>query len=445
MLGYATTNPTETKQLAIKIMPDMQQYKLLETITEFYIKSGDFNGYPLYLLRCELGIPTPDLVDLLRSLITDRKIDIVCGNMHSNPHIRAFSTITSEEQLKFLDELELDDHFCLYPSAEVLATIGAEQHNASPYTKELALGVGQLDFRSFDLSVLEYYRNDPRYLYRTDAINGQISISDEYYESNAIPTHDQTHLQSFGFSYDEDLNRAVAVFVRYLHDLSPEHQQLWKAKQLNGRYCLHPDYYRSSILGDWGTKLSIFSAFCQELGVINQMADLIGYAPFFHKTFQEEMPKEFGFLLRPTLKEFHSFAQLLDKMMSENINKNFFKGDIETEEDSPRADGKIVVQQLGTITLLDRWVRKKFRPSDPKPLDEMLAAFRKVRNLRQAPAHKLDDNRFDQQFFKDQRRLILDAYEAVRTFRLLLANHPSVRANPPDIGEYLFKGEIWDI
>ena len=41
-------------------------------------------------------------------------------------------------------------------------------------------------------------------------------------------------LQTFGFSYDLKLNRAVAVFV-HLARLSPEHQQIWKAQRIRRR------------------------------------------------------------------------------------------------------------------------------------------------------------------------------------------------------------------
>ena len=75
----------------------------------------------------------------------------------------------------------------------------------------------------------------------------------------------------------------------------------------------------------------------------------------------------------------------------------------------------------------------------------MMSTFRKVRELRQKPAHKIDSNLFDQAIFKKQRDIVVSAYDAVRTLRLILTNHPSVKANPPEIGERLFKGEIWDI
>jgi hypothetical protein len=252
-------------------------------------------------------------------------------------------------------------------------------------------------------------------------------------------------MQSFGFAYDNDLNRAVAVFLRYLADLSPEHQRVWHAKMLSGDYKLHPDYYRNSILGDWGTRISIFEAFTQELKVINQMSALIGKPALFRNIFQSERPKEFGFLLRPTLAELNAFVLLLDKMLSDNIDKAFFQNDVPLEEDKTRPDGKIEVRQKGTLALLEEWLRKYFRPADSKPFESMLTAFRTVRRLRQKPAHAVNENLFDLTYFKEQRKTMIEAYDALRTLRLIIANHPKVRRNPPEIHEHLAKGEIWDI
>ena len=424
----------------------MRKEEIIESIVQFYLESGDFNGFPVYRLKQEFGLSAIEAKNMIQDLIRSHRIDVVFGNIHPNPHIKAFSNITGEDQLRFLEELEFSEHFCLYPSPETLSALPETQRfEHAPYEMELALGAGQLDYRVFDLSVLEHYRNDPRYYYETNFINGRISIHDEHYESDSMPKHDQVLLQTFGFAYDDNFNRAVAVFLRYLSKLSPEHQRIWAAKALKGNYKLHPDYYRNSILGDWGTRISIFEAFTQELDLINKMAVLIGKHALFRESYNSERPKEFGFLLRPTLAEFNSFVLLLDKMISDNINKEFFAQDLSLEEDHERKDGKIIVRQKGTISLLEEWVRKYFQPADAEPLDEMFSAFRKIRNLRQKPAHAIKDDIFDQKYFKDQRQLVIEAYGAVRTLRLILANHPNVIGDPPEIGEYLYDGKIWDI
>jgi hypothetical protein len=201
---------------------------ILEQITDFYLSSGDFNGLPGITLTKRFGSNT--LLRSLIELIEEDKASVVFGNVHPNPHIRALPDIPKEEQIRKLQARELSAA-CVYPLEKYLQeVIDRSEYENRPYILALALGSPQLDFKAFDLSVLEFYRNDPRYIYENNDIRGLISISDEYFESESVPESDQVLLDSFGFCYDDALNRAVAVFVRYLADLSPEHQQIWKAK-----------------------------------------------------------------------------------------------------------------------------------------------------------------------------------------------------------------------
>lgn len=292
----------------------------------------------------------------------------------------------------------------------------------------------------FDLSVLEVYRNDPRYRYETNDVAGWLSVRDEYYQSDQMSERDQISLQSFGFGYSKEYDRAVAVFLRYLNDLSPEHQKIWNARRLQGDYKLHPDYYRSTILGEWPEKISVFDAFIGELAVINEMAICIKGIPLFRSDFHDK-PRGFGFLVRPTSKEFDDFVHLMDKMLTENLNRVFFAGEVPLEEDTPRPDGKIVVTQIGTIRLLESWFEVSFRAQDPEPLRTTFATLREIRRLRQRPAHSVDDHVFDQRFFKEQRELIMKGCDAVRTIRQCLANHPATEG--VEISDALFEGKIW--
>ena len=131
--------------------------------------------------------------------------------------------------------------------------------------------------------------------------------------------------------------------------------------------------------------------------------------------------------------------------MSDNINKKFFGSDVDLETDEVRDDGKIVVSQKGTIQLLESWLNKYFQPIERKPLEDMLATFKHIRKLRQKPAHKVNVDSFNQKHFHEQREIVINSYDAVRTLRLILSNHPAVRKNPPQISDHLMKGEIWDI
>ncbi|HMM78414.1 MAG TPA: hypothetical protein PKC65_00165 [Pyrinomonadaceae bacterium] len=418
---------------------------ILRTAAEFYLKSGDFNGISALDLSSSLGVEWDDLRADLADLIQEDKIGVLHSDQDMNTHILRVGFPDASVQIEKLDTDDLF-HTCVYPRPIYLETVVDTKHYENePYKLDLANGEPQLAFRTFDLSVLEYYRNDPRYYYHTNDINGSISVKREYYESNQMPEHDQILLQTFGFAYDDDLNRGVAVFLRYLSDLSPEHQQIWKMKEVNGTYDLHPEYYRNTVLGAWGKHLPICSAFILELYVVNQMCAAMGRPPLFltdYGPYGEDRPQNFTFLVRPTLEEFNNFVLLLDKLLSDNINKKFFQNEVSYETETPRYDGKVVVSKKGTIQILEDWISKVFRPQDRTLIDTSIASLRKIRKLRQQPAHAIKENVFNQTYFKEQRALIIEAYEAVRMIRLLLANHPLVRKAAIEVPDALANGDV---
>jgi hypothetical protein len=419
---------------------------VLETIASFYLESRDFNGMPVATLVAECKVEWNELQGVVRELIEGDSAGMLYSELETNTHILRTGFPPREVQIAKLETDELF-HTCLYPRPKYLATfVDRSQYEREPYRLCLALGEPQLAYRSFDLGILENYRNDPRYIYRNDDINGYISVRSEFFESEQMAEHDQILLESFGFSYDSDLNRAVAVYLRYLANLSPEHQQIWKARELSGDYQIHPDYYRNTIVGDWGQGVPILTAFLKELYLINEMAKALDRPPLFHRDFGEygeDKPQGFSFLVRPTLEEFNTFVLLMDKMLSDNINKKFFLDEVPYEIETERKDGRLQVQNKGTLQILDDWVRSRFRTSDWTPWVESTKALREIRSLRQRPAHALDENVFDQHYFKEQRELIIKAYSAVRTLRQLLASHSAVKAAHIEIPDWLQSGRFW--
>lgn len=415
--------------------------EILRKITEFYLNSHDFNGLPVRNIVQDSKVEEIERKDILISLIREKKISLVFGDYHPNPHIKAFWEEKEEIQIEKLQKSNLEPA-CAYPSGVHLKEfVDPSEYQDRPFTLRLALGEPQLSYLSFDLSVLEFYRNDPRYYYTNNDISGRISVPKEYYESEKMVSSDKVVLQTFGFSYDSELNRAVAVFLRYLSDLSPQHQQIWNAKKIKGDYKLHPDYYKIMI-GSWDLGVSIFDAFAEELHHINEMCKLMYRPSLFKNELREnKKPRGFCFLIRPTLKEYNDFVHLLDKAISENINGKFFLNDVPFEYDEVRDDGKIVVRHKGTIQILDEWLKMKFRVNDRKPIEEMIATFKKIRKLRQHPAHAIDEDIFDQKYFRQQREIIIRAYEGIRLLRLIFADHPDVKGyNIPDWRQ---SGKIW--
>ena len=257
---------------------------------------------------------------------------------------------------------------------------------------------------------------------------------------------DQVLVQTFGFSYDEQKNRSVAVFVRYLHDLSAEHQQMWRARQLPSPQRLHPEYYRSNILGEWSEHISLLEALCIEIWLINQMTRVIRKQPLFKMDFgrhAENRPKKLAFLIRPTLEEFNSAVLLLDKVLSDNISVRFFEGATPLESENERPDGKIEVRRKGTIALLDEYLRSVYRTDDWSPWDAAITSLKAVRKMRQHPAHAVKEDVFDPECARQFRDLCVEGYGALLTLRTCLQRHPAVRRARIDVPRALEDGKIW--
>ena len=394
---------------------------LKQQAVDRYLQSGDFNGLSVRLSELQEIVA----IDELKGLIRDGLVDINFGDGHPNPHIKATELDPPDIQIDKIDSGQFD-RVCIYPTQKTLADIlDADQFSDRPFTRRLALGEPQLKFYAFDLATLEFYRNDPRYHYRCDDLHGQISVSDEYFGSTDMAKKDQVLIQTFGFCFDQELNRYLAVYLWYLRGLNPEHQKVWDARRIDGEFTLHPDYWMST-RGEWPKGVSVFSAFISEQVAVNGLAKRMGKPNLFHKTYLDnERPKNFAFLIRPTAREFNDFIMTLDHMMSDNINKQFFKGDIPLERDIEREDGKIVVEEIGTIPLLDKWLSQHFKTEDQDIINSAIQAFREVRKLRQRPAHSVTPDEFDQKFVKDQRLIIGEAYHAMSALRQVFAYHPA--------------------
>lgn len=413
---------------------------VLQVVTNYYLNSGDFNGLPVRGMTKSLHIRKIILRKILFSLIEDGMVCLVFGDGHPNPHIKAFPEDSIEEQLRKARKAENLEQSCVYPTpAHLMKIVDTEPYKNRPFTLRLVLGEPKLIFEKFDPRVLEYYRNDPRYRYDDDDISGSIYFSDD--QAGIVPS-DDTFLEHYGFCYDEQKNRAVAVYLTYLARMNPEHQQIWNARTVEGDYKLHPDYYRSSIIGDWYEGISVFDAFIEEISHINNISRLIGRPPLFRNEYKEgKKPRGFTFLIRPTLKSYNDFIHLLDKMLSDNINRDFFQKDIAFEYDEVRGDGKIVVRQKGTIQILDEWLNLKYRIDDRTLIESMIASFKKIRRLRQNPAHKVDEDSFDQQHYQQQREIISQACDGVRTLRMILGSHP--KAQEYTDADWLDTATIW--
>ena len=150
----------------------MNTEEIQDRIVNKYLTSNDFNGYPLRDFE--------DHKNEIIELINEDRIEINFGDVHPNPYIKALELDNKEVQVEKINKKGLNNA-CAYPTKTLLSTIiDLNYLKDKPFTRKLALGEPQLGFSAFDMSILEIYRNDPRYSFFTDEISGQINISDDY-------------------------------------------------------------------------------------------------------------------------------------------------------------------------------------------------------------------------------------------------------------------------
>lgn len=408
---------------------------ILTRVCDFFLGSRDFNGVLLGNLAAELKLPAAELKRLVSELVRDEKMTLTFASHSVNPHIKRIRDLPTSDQLARLESEDLYE-MCGYPSADVVkAVIDLSRYATRPFTRRLALTEPQLEPVFFDLDVLDRYYRDPRYDFEFHDFMGSISLTSEHYESPGVAERDRVFLQTFGIGYSANKERVVAVYLRYLSDLSPEHQQVWNAHVAAGRCSINGDYMRCSIIGDWPEYHSAYFAFVTEQAEINKLAALIGKPGLFKEEYCEERPKGFCPMLRPTRRNFDDFVGLLDKMLSENINREFFKGDIPLEKRVERNDGTYETERPGTIQLLESWLSKRWRSADGNDMArEILAPFRKVRKLRQSPAHSLRADEFDRALPRQQDDLVGETCRTLTSLRLILSSHPKAKSTytPPD-------------
>ncbi len=427
-------------------------------IYDFFIESNDFNGIPLRQISNEFDIWYKNSIDIIKELVKEESVSIQSS---TNPYIIGFQHYPIEIQLKILEEAKRNEErviekigditivsentefpICLYPSKKYLE----ENRNLSKfenevYTKQLALSEAQLKPIFFDIEVLERYANDPRFDFKFRDYSGRISCMYDENENPIVREEDQVFLKTFGLGFDSDNNRLAVVYLRYLKDLTSEHQIFWKSRESKGDCKMLQEYHENTILGNWTNSYSIFTGFIGELNCFNELSETIFGKKIFRKSFENEnRPKEFTFFFTPTLKNYNEFILLLDKMISDNINKDFFKGEVEMFDVKELEEDLVERVPKGTLRLFEEWLLFQYNTDNQEMIKDIFKSLKDVRKQRQNPAHRIDENIYDKKYIDRQREMISSAYSSIRAFREIFQQHP--KAKDFGIPEWLDKGEI---
>ena len=424
-------------------------FEKIETlIVDYYLESGDFNGISISEIISITKTKFSEIANHIKNGIKLDRFRTISSDHEMNPHIIRQGFKDQSEQIKSI-RFNNRHHTCIYPTISLLKEkVPFDFEINRPFRRKLSLGIGQLEILFFDVDLLEIYRSDPRYYYECNEVGGYNGVEDKFFENENMRERDKIFLKAFGFAYDDDFNRYVAAFACDIAELSPEHQNIWYSKRVEKNLKVHPDFYGSQILNKWPDHISIFNAVLYEQKIINLMVKKMEKPPLFMKEFGdylENKPKEFAFLLRPTTSEYNSFILLMDQLMSENLNKDFFFGDVPLNKVVKHKNGIIENQQKGTIVLLNEWLRKHLSKTIWDQLEFIISTFRDIRKQRQHPAHIINQNTYCPELINKQRELMKNTYEALRIFRCILSTNPSCIGHDFNIPKAIIEQKIWCI
>lgn len=433
----------------------------LKIITEFFLDSSDYNGMPLEEAAQHIDTDRNQAFNIIRSLIKDGLIMIQSS---TNPHIVGLRHYPIEAQLKLIDEKynspeesEIKDcggikisfsndeyPVCLYPSPAVLdSELSTRNINLPKYSLELAHAQPQLSYRFFETDVLEKYSTDPRFDFNFHDFYGDISV---HYDENGNPilrAEDRVFLKSFGLGFNSSGDRFIAVSLRDLGKLNAQNQMHWSTKEVDFESCnVFGEYFENQINGNWFASKSVFSALITEINLIHQITEKIYTKPLFRKSFTgENWPQNFTFFFSPTRSNYFEFINLLDKYLSENIDKKFFEGQLDLHSFEKLEEGVVERRHKGTLQLLSEWLAKNIQWQDEKAVSEIMRPLKKVRKERQKPAHSIIRNDFDKSYIDKQRVIMRDCNNSLFNLRMLFSNHPN--AGDVEIPDWLAEKRVF--
>lgn len=408
----------------------MDKERLLQNIVEYYLKSTEYNGFPLYDMA-------DDLEDVLCQLIDEDKVEILSSNDVINPHIRAFD-IAIDKKIQKENIRNKAILSVAYPSKSVLSNIDIDL--TMPYSGMLRKGAEQFQIIYFDIEILERYANNPKFLIIDNGFRGSIYPEDQYLEDDEI---DNEYVKNYGMAYIDGpaFERAIGVFVYDLSKLTAQKQQLWRAFELKSQdKChIHPGFVKNLILGVWVTDMWVFHAIIDEMKTINAMCAAMNIPPFYSHTYGthfSEMPEGYRNILLPTKKNYYDFVLVMEKMLVHNISiKTFTVNGINVRGINRQDDDGNI---KGSIQMLDEWLCANTTAKAEDIHRVIISPLKRIRKIRQLPAHELASNEYDVKYYTDQFELVDDAYGSLASIRNLLRSNPATKSIK--IPDYLIDG-----
>lgn len=294
----------------------------------------------------------------------------------------------------------------------------------------------------FKIEALEKYFSNPQYLIFFSDYRGSIVVSDDCLSNNEHEEYD--YIRNFGLAYNKSnrYDRAVVLFYCDIIEMNLKCQFYWYSYLLPNQNDYYPNdgFVKNLILGEWGEDISIHDALVLEIEYINKMCDMMGLPHLFrheynaHSDYQNEKPGEYHVLLLPTKKCYYSFVSILEKMTVHNINESVFSIDKGFRKVDKIDENN---QTKGSLQMFSEWLNKNCQA---EKIDEsIIKPLKSLRKERQIPAHEVITNAYDKALWRKQDELMKSVYTAIRTIRLLFANHSATKGL--EIPSYLYDGK----
>lgn len=138
------------------------------------------------------------------------------------------------------------------------------------------------------------------------------------------------------------------------------------------------------------------------------------------------------------MKKYYDFVLVIEKMVIHNISvKAFLKDSFKISSiDRKDENGK----DKGSLVMLEEWLHKNISNTNFDIDDIILKPLRKIRKMRQIPAHELSSTSYDLDIYQKQDDLVKELYGAVSAMRSLFMCHPATRN--VEIPEYVLNGRF---
>lgn len=274
----------------------------------------------------------------------------------------------------------------------------------------------------FKLEVLEKYFQNPNYAVFFSGHSGWID--------NNVDNH-YLNLFSFGYSYEDYNERVIATFQYELSQMPDDMQHHWRSHQLSNtaNYYLHDLFIEENINAQFIDKIPIYTALLMEISCINKLCDKIGIPNMFNNEYPYDdigkRPDDYHVILLPTYKNYHSFVNVLEKIVVTNLNYDCFQMPAEKIKKIERKNEKDELK--GSLQMLIEWLSVNIHNTNCDICKVIKKPLQILRNERQIPAHKIISNKYEFLVWDMQEKLLTDVYEAIRSIRILLINHPKCK------------------